>query len=126
MHIVDFKLNLTANTAKPTPVVISKLREYNIDMNAFYTQYNKRTQIFFGLEIPVRVIISSVSNFELVLLSPSTSFLINIFLIKGTITLKIIRKILESKYIDLYPLSRNKCLKLIRGTLESMQIKPVL
>lgn len=126
MSATTFKLNLKGSLAKPTPLIGPTLSSYGINIGMFCAQYNEKTKEFPGVEIPVIITMLSTNKFCLTLLSPSLSFLINIFTKDKMLTLLSIKKILSLKRKDLYPISRKDYLKLIQGTLNSMGIKIIL
>lgn len=124
--IIVFKLVLKAASAKPSPLLVPVLNNFNINVLNFCKQYNEITKIFHGIEIPVIVRVISVSNFRLVLTSPSLVFLLKLFLEERSLKLTFLKKILFIKSKDVYPTTKDKYLKIVTGTLKSMNIKIIL
>lgn len=121
-----FKLILKAFSAKPSPLLVPILNNYNINISSFCSQYNEKTKVFFGLEIPVIITVISVSKFQLNLRTPSLFFLLNLFSEEKDLKLSYIKKILMIKKKEFYPLSNNKYLKMLKGTLNSVKIRIIL
>lgn len=126
MAFTKFKLILSAFSAKPSPLLVPILNNYNINISSFCTQYNEKTKIFFGIEIPVLVTVMSISKFQLRLLTPSLFFLLNLYLQKEGLKLCYLKKILEIKSKEFYPISKIKYLTMLKGTLKSTKIKIIL
>lgn len=121
--IINLKLNLEAGKATPNPPVGPMLGQYGLNINSFCKEYNNRTQPYIGLSIPVSIIFSDVKRPALKLHTPSLAFLISIFSVNNYISLTSIKKILEIKKKEFYPISSHKCLAMIKGSLKSMNIK---
>ena len=126
MKIGKLKLRLRGSLAKPTPLISPVLNNHGINVGAFCARYNEGTRVYPGLEIPVIITILAMNKFQLTLLAPSLSFLLNVFSEAKKISFLNIKKILLLKRRDLYPVSTKKYLKLIQGTLNSMKIRIIL
>lgn len=124
--IKKIKLNLDAGKATPNPPIGSILGQYGINIISFCNEYNKKTQPFLGLKIPVSIILNQNKSINILLHIPTLSFLIIYFSLNNIITIEKIKKILEIKIKEFYPISKKKCLSMIKGTLKSMNIKLIL
>jgi len=121
--MIKIKLNLEAGKATPNPPVGPVLGQYGLNINLFCIRYNKITEPFLGMKIPVSVMFSSDSKiFTLKIYPPSLSSLISMYSINKQITINIIKKIIVIKRKEIYPLSTKKCLSMVYGTLKSMNI----
>ncbi len=121
--LIKLKLNLKAGKAAPTPSIASILGQYGINIHSFCKEYNHKTQLYLGLQVPVSIIFYDNKKINLYLHTPSLSFLISLLSINNVITVNNIKKILNIKQKEFYPISTKQCLFMIKGTLKSMNIK---
>ena len=74
--INKIKLNLNAGKAIPNSTIGSILGQYSINIALFCKEYNNKTQLYIGLQIPVIIIFYNNKKIILNLKTPSLSFLI--------------------------------------------------
>ena len=121
--INKIKLNLNAGKAIPNSTIGSILGQYSINIALFCKEYNNKTQLYIGLQIPVIIIFYNNKKIILNLKTPSLSFLILFYSQNNFININNIKKILIIKKKEFYPISMKKYLYMIKGTLKSINIK---
>jgi len=128
------KLQIPAGKANPAPPVGSALGPHQINIMAFCTEYNARTQNQIGSIIPVEITIYTDQTFSFVLKTPPAGDLLK----KaagvdkgsgtpqkrdgGTVTKAQIREIAEIKMPDLNAADIEGAMKIIEGSARSMGI----
>lgn len=120
--LIKLKLNLDAGKATANPPVGPILGQYGININSFCKEYNNKTQQYLGLKIPVSIIFTDPKKITVNIHIPSLSFLILFFSKNNCISITNIKKILNIKKKEIYPISTKKYLFMIKGTLKSMNI----
>ena len=121
--INKIKLNLNAGKAIPNSTIGSILGQYSINIALFCKEYNNKTQLYIGLQIPVIIIFYNNKKIILNLKTPSLSFLILFYSQNNFININNIKKILIIKKKEFYPISMKKYLYTIKRTLKSINIK---
>ena len=124
--MINIKLNLEAGKATPTPPVGPILSQYGININKFCVEYNKKTSDYIGLYIPVSIYLLDNKNFKLKLHYPSTSYLIEKYAYKHILSFNSLKKILNLKKKELYPITYKNTLKIIIKILKQKKIKIIL
>lgn len=75
--LVKFKLILDAGKATANPPVGPILGQYGVNINLFCREYNKLTQPYLGLKIPVSVTLKGAKTFHIKIHTPSVSYLLS-------------------------------------------------
>jgi len=71
------KLKLIANKASPSPVLGQSLGQYGINIMDFCKKFNSSTKnLKDGLVVPLNVIIYSQTDYNIIIKTPATSYLI--------------------------------------------------
>lgn len=133
--IADVKLQIPAGRATPAPPVGTALGPHGIDMNAFVTQFNEKTQQDNGTIIPVVVTIYKDRSFTFVLKTPPAAVLIKEAIKKekgaanvkletvGTLTDQQLTDIATKKMPDISARSIDEAKRIVAGTARSMGVK---
>lgn len=133
--IADVKLQIPAGRATPAPPVGTALGPHGIDMNAFVTQFNEKTQADNGTIIPVVVTIFKDRSFTFVLKTPPAAVLIKEAIKKekgaanvkletvGTLTDQQLTDIATKKMPDISARSIDEAKRIVAGTARSMGVK---
>jgi large subunit ribosomal protein L11 len=128
------KLQLSAGKATPAPPVGSTLGPHGINLPQFVKQFNDATAKDAGLIIPVVVTIYGDRSFDFILKTPPASTLIKqaCGLKSGSkkpntekvskITREQIRKIAETKMVDLNAATIETAASMVEGTARSMGV----
>lgn len=133
--VTQVKLQIPAGKATPAPPVGTALGPHGIDMNAFVTQYNEKTQKDTGTILPVVVTIYKDRTFDFIIKTPPAAVLIKEAAKiekgaansktdqAGTISDKAVTEIAERKMEDLSARNIDQAKKIIAGTARSMGVK---
>jgi large subunit ribosomal protein L11 len=128
-------LQLPAGKATPAPPVGPALGPYSLNIMAFCTEYNDRTQSQVGQIIPVEITVYEDRTFTFVTKTPPASFLIKRALGVesgsavpnrtkiGTLTEAQVREIAQIKMPDLNANDVEQAMKIIAGTARSMGVE---
>ena len=131
------KLALPAGKAAPSPPVGPALSQHGVNIAAFCKDYNARTSDKGGLIIPVEISVYEDRSYSLVLKTPPASVLLlkaaNLKkgsaepnkIIVGSITLKQLNEIAETKLPDLNTTKLSSAVKIVQGTAKNMGINVV-
>lgn len=133
--VANVKLQLPAGKATPAPPVGTALGPHGIDMQAFVTQFNERTQKDTGTILPIVVTIYKDRSFVFIIKTPPAAVLIKEAIKQekgaanpktdtvGTLTDKDLVAIAERKMPDISARSLESAKKIIAGTARSMGVK---
>ncbi|MCL2407572.1 MAG: 50S ribosomal protein L11 [Defluviitaleaceae bacterium] len=128
------KFQLPAGKATPAPPVGSALGPHGINMMGFVKEFNERTAKDAGMVIPVVVTIYQDKSFSFVTKTPPAAILLKkaagIESGSGTpnktkvakVKIEDVRKIAETKMVDLNAASVEAAMKMVKGTARSMGI----
>jgi len=133
--VTQVKLQITAGQANPSPPVGPALGQHGVNIMEFCKQFNARTADKSGLVIPVIITIFSDRSFTFILKTPPASIL----LVKaaglekgsgepnrnkvGKVTAEQVRKIAETKMVDLNANDIEAAMRMVEGTARSMGIE---
>ena len=128
------KLNIEAGKANPAPPVGPALGQHGVQIMAFCTEFNQRTQGMSGI-VPAEVTIMDDGKFTFILKTPPATSLILKALSKekgsgepnktkiGKITQAQLKEIAEVKMPDLNANDVDQAMKIIAGTARSMGVE---
>ena len=128
------KLQISAGKATPAPPVGPALGQHGVNIMAFTKEFNERTKNDIGLIIPVVITVYADRSFSFITKTPPAAVLIKkaCGLDKASgvpnktkvanITKEQIKKIAESKMVDLNAASVETAMSMIAGTARSMGI----
>lgn len=128
------KLNIEAGKANPAPPIGPALGQHGVQIMAFCTEFNQRTQGMSGI-VPAEVTIMDDGKFTFILKTPPATSLILKALSKekgsgepnktkiGKITQAQLREIAEVKMPDLNANDVDQAMKIIAGTARSMGVE---
>ncbi len=133
--VTQVKLQISAGQANPSPPVGPALGQHGVNIMEFCKQFNARTADKSGLVIPVIITIFSDRSFTFILKTPPASIL----LVKaaglekgsgepnrnkvGKVTKDQVRKIAETKMVDLNANDVEAAMRMVEGTARSMGIE---
>lgn len=129
------KLQLEAAKATPAPPVGTALGPHGLNIADFVRQFNDATREKTGEIIPVEITVYEDRTFSFILKTPPAAFLLRkaAGVEKGSgepnknkvgkVTKEQVRKIAESKMVDLNANDINAAMKIIEGTARSMGIE---
>lgn len=132
---IILKLQLEAAKATPAPPVGTALGPHGLNIQEFVLKFNEATKDKVGQIIPVEITVYEDRSFTFVLKTPPASFLLRqaAGLEKGSgepnknkvgkVTKDQIRKIAETKMVDLNANDVEQAMKIIEGTARSMGIE---
>lgn len=128
------KLNIEAGKANPAPPIGPALGQHGVQIMAFCTEFNQRTQGMSGI-VPAEVTIMDDGKFTFILKTPPATSLILKAISKekgsgepnktkvGKITQAQLREIAEIKMPDLNAHDVDQAVKIIAGTARSMGVE---
>ena len=128
------KLQIPAGKATPAPPVGPALGQHGVNIMAFTKEFNERTKNDVGLIIPVVITVYADRSFTFITKSPPAAVLIKKALNLesasgapnttkvGTITREQLRKIAETKMVDLNAANIDTAISMIAGTCRSMGV----
>jgi len=128
------KLQIPAGKATPAPPVGPALGQHGVNIVAFTKEFNERTKNDAGLIIPVVITVYADRSFSFITKTPPAAVLIkkacNIEKASSvpnmdkvaTISKEDIRKIAETKMVDLNASSLEAAMRMIEGTARSMGV----
>ncbi len=128
------KLNIQAGKANPAPPIGPALGQHGVQIMAFCTEFNQRTQGMDGI-VPAEVTIFEGGSFTFILKTPPATSLILKAIGKdkasgepnktkiGKITQAQLREIAEKKMPDLNANSVEQAMKIIAGSARSMGVE---
>jgi large subunit ribosomal protein L11 len=128
------KLNIQAGKANPAPPIGPALGQHGVQIMAFCTEFNQRTQGMDGI-VPAEVTIFEGGTFTFILKTPPATSLILKAIGKekasgepnktkiGKLTRAQLREIAEKKMPDLNATSVEQAMKTIAGTARSMGVE---
>ncbi len=131
------KLQIPAGKATPAPPVGPALGQHGVNIMSFTKEFNERTKNDVGYIIPVVITVYADRSFTFVTKTPPASTLIKkaCGIESGSavpnktkvakITREQIRKIAETKMVDLNASSIETAMKMIAGTARSMGVEVV-
>lgn len=131
------KLQIPAGKATPAPPVGPALGQHGVNIISFTKEFNERTKNDVGYIIPVVITVYADRSFTFVTKTPPASTLIKkaCGIESGSavpnktkvakITREQIRKIAETKMVDLNASSIETAMKMIAGTARSMGVEVV-
>jgi len=133
--VTQVKLQISAGQANPSPPVGPALGQHGVNIMEFCKQFNAKTSDKSGLVIPVIITIYSDRSFTFILKTPPASIL----LVKaaglekgsgepnrnkvGKVTKEQVRKIAETKMVDLNANDVEAAMRMVEGTARSMGIE---
>lgn len=128
------KLQIPAGKANPAPPVGSALGQHGVNIQEFCSQFNEKTRELGDTIIPVVISVYEDRSFTFITKMPPASTLIKKALnIKsgsgtpqkakvGNLTQEQLRKIAETKMVDLNANDVEQAMKIIAGTARSMGV----
>lgn len=128
------KLNIEAGKANPAPPIGPALGQHGVQIMAFCTEFNQRTQGMDGI-VPAEITIFDDGSFEFILkTAPAASLILKALKIEkgsgepnknkvGKISKDQVREIAEVKMPDLNATSVDQAMKIIEGTARSMGVE---
>ncbi|MBR6795759.1 MAG: 50S ribosomal protein L11 [Clostridia bacterium] len=128
------KLQIPAGKATPQPPIGPALGQYGVAIPMFTKEFNERTKNDIGLIIPVVITVYADRSFSFITKTPPAAVLIkkacNIESGSGVpnktkvaqITKEQVRKIAETKMVDLNAASIETAMSMIAGTARSMGV----
>lgn len=131
------KLQIPAGKATPAPPVGPALGQHGVNIMAFTKEFNERTKNDVGLIIPVVITVYADRSFSFITKTPPAAVLIKkaIGLNSGScvpnktkvgkITREQIKKIAETKMVDLNAANIETAASMIAGTCRSMGVEVV-
>jgi len=133
--VTQVKLQISAGQANPSPPVGPALGQHGVNIMEFCKQFNAKTADKSGLVIPVIITIYSDRSFTFILKTPPASIL----LVKaaglekgsgepnrnkvGKVSKEDVRKIAETKMVDLNANDIEAAMRMVEGTARSMGIE---
>jgi len=133
--VTQVKLQISAGQANPSPPVGPALGQHGVNIMEFCKQFNAKTSDKQGLVIPVIITIYSDRSFTFILKTPPASIL----LVKaaglekgsgepnrnkvGKVSKEDVRKIAETKMVDLNANDIEAAMRMVEGTARSMGIE---
>jgi large subunit ribosomal protein L11 len=133
--VTQIKLQISAGQANPSPPVGPALGQHGVNIMEFCKQFNAKTADKPGLVIPVIITIYSDRSFTFILKTPPASIL----LAKaagvekgsgepnrnkvGKVSKEDVRKIAETKMVDLNANDIEAAIRMVEGTARSMGIE---
>jgi large subunit ribosomal protein L11 len=133
--VTQVKLQISAGQANPSPPVGPALGQHGVNIMEFCKQFNAKTADKSGLVIPVIITIYSDRSFTFILKTPPASIL----LAKaagvekgsgepnrnkvGKVSKEDVRKIAETKMVDLNANDIEAAIRMVEGTARSMGIE---
>jgi large subunit ribosomal protein L11 len=133
--VTQVKLQISAGQANPSPPVGPALGQHGVNIMEFCKQFNAKTADKSGLVIPVIITIYSDRSFTFILKTPPASIL----LVKaagvekgsgepnrnkvGKVSKEDVRKIAETKMVDLNANDIEAAIRMVEGTARSMGIE---
>jgi large subunit ribosomal protein L11 len=133
--VTQVKLQISAGQANPSPPVGPALGQHGVNIMEFCKQFNARTADKSGLVIPVIITIFSDRSFTFILKTPPASVLLTkaAGVEKGSgepnrnkvgkVTKEQVRKIAETKMVDLNANDLEAAMRMVEGTARSMGIE---
>jgi large subunit ribosomal protein L11 len=128
------KLQAKGGQATPAPPIGPALGQHGVNIGQFVSQFNERTRELNGTPVPVVITVYTDKSFTFEVKSPPASVLLKkaAEIAKGSgvpnkekvgkVTMEQVRKIAETKMVDLNAHSLDKAELIIRGTARSMGI----
>lgn len=128
------KLQIPAGKATPAPPVGPALGQHGVNIVAFTKEFNERTKNDVGLIIPVVITVYADRSFSFITKTPPAAVLIkkacNLDKASSvpnkdkvaTISKEDVRKIAETKMVDLNASSVEAAIRMIEGTARSMGV----
>lgn len=133
----QIRLQLPAGAANPAPPVGPALGAQGVNIMAFCKDFNARTKDQAGMILPVVISVYADRSFSFILKSPPAAVLLkkaagiakgagvpNLDKV-GTVTMKQVLEIVETKKKDLNATDPQQAAKIIMGTARSMGIEVV-
>jgi large subunit ribosomal protein L11 len=132
--VTTVKLQIPGGNATPAPPVGPALGQHGVNIMDFCKQFNARTQQQAGVIIPVLLTVFSDRSFDFITKTPPASVLLKqaAGLAKGSgepnrtkvgkVTSDQVRKIAETKMVDLNAESVEAAMRMVSGTARSMGI----
>ncbi|MCK4416748.1 MAG: 50S ribosomal protein L11 [Candidatus Latescibacteria bacterium] len=134
-EIGKIKLHISAGSANPAPPVGPALGQYGVNIMEFCKQFNTKTQSQSGFVIPVVITVYADRSFSFITKTPPASELLKkaAGLEKGSgepnrnkvakLKAEEIKKVAETKMVDLNASDINSAMRIIMGTARSMGIE---
>ena len=128
------KLQIEAGKATPAPPVGTAVGPLGINIQDFCQKYNDATRDKMGNVIPVELTVYTDKSFDFVLKTPPAAKLINQYAkinkasakganeIVATLTKEDVKKIAETKMVDLNAYDIDAAMKIIEGTARNMGV----
>jgi large subunit ribosomal protein L11 len=128
------KLQAKGGQATPAPPIGPALGQHGVNIGQFVSQFNERKRELNGTPVPVVITVYTDKSFTFEVKSPPASVLLKkaAEIAKGSgvpnkekvgkVTMEQVRKIAETKMVDLNAHSLDKAELIIRGTARSMGI----
>ncbi|MCF7974695.1 MAG: 50S ribosomal protein L11 [Phycisphaerae bacterium] len=128
------KLQAKGGQATPAPPIGPALGQHGVNIGQFVSQFNERTRELNGTPVPVVICVYTDKSFTFEVKSPPAAVLLKkaAEVAKGsgvpnkekvgTVTVEQVRKIAETKMVDLNAHDLDKAEMIIRGTARSMGI----
>ncbi len=133
--IAKIKIQAPGGQATPAPPIGPALGQHGVNIGQFVSQFNERTKQYNGMVVPAVITVYADRTFDFIVKTPPAAVLLKeaAKIAKGSgvpnkekvgkVTREQIRKIAETKMVDLNASDIESAMKQIEGTARSMGIE---